>query len=230
MGAIGGYIAWLCNHKAISYVDLKKMTGLSQTTINRIVHNRDRAKISTLKKIAEALGLTLQELLNGDYQVVSEKSAGDAMDKRGDMETRLSENLKALRIRRHISKKELAERAGVNLITILRLERNTTIPRNTTVRRLAEALGVTAEELKFGQFVKEDILKTYRAQLKNVTSSINKLCEMQEMTYEELARRANLDKKTIYNVITGKHTPRICTLKKLAEVFNVSIEQLLGEI
>jgi transcriptional regulator with XRE-family HTH domain len=52
-----------------------------------------------------------------------------------------------------LTQAELAKRAGVSLITVVRLENDEgeSNPRPATVRRLAEALGVDASWLLFGE-------------------------------------------------------------------------------
>jgi transcriptional regulator with XRE-family HTH domain len=55
--------------------------------------------------------------------------------------------IKELRSRRGYSQEELAERSGLSLRTIQRIENNETEPRGDTLTRLAAALDVTVEEL-----------------------------------------------------------------------------------
>ena len=55
-------------------------------------------------------------------------------------------NLRRLRQRRNWSQQDLADRSGIGLSTIIRLEHGAAC-RYVTVRKLAEALGVPEEEL-----------------------------------------------------------------------------------
>lgn len=55
--------------------------------------------------------------------------------------------LRTLRLRRALSQRDLAARAGVSQVTIVRLERGEAEPRPSTVRKLAAALGVDPAEL-----------------------------------------------------------------------------------
>ena len=59
----------------------------------------------------------------------------------------IGERLRRLREERALRQEDLAELAGVGKNTINRLERNKTEPHMTTVRKLAEALGVEPAEL-----------------------------------------------------------------------------------
>lgn len=55
--------------------------------------------------------------------------------------------LKDVRLRKALTQQQLAERAGVNRVTIARIELGTDEPFPTTVRRVADALGVEPEDL-----------------------------------------------------------------------------------
>ena len=46
-----------------------------------------------------------------------------------------------------LTQEQLAERSGVGIATIVRVERNQVEPRGSTIRKLAEALDVEPEEL-----------------------------------------------------------------------------------
>ena len=62
----------------------------------------------------------------------------------------VGEKLRALRIEQALTQGELADRAGVALNTVARLERNETEPHMSTARKLAQALGVHPRELTKG--------------------------------------------------------------------------------
>lgn len=59
----------------------------------------------------------------------------------------VGDRLKALRIERALTQQELAEKAGIAPNTVARLERNETEPHMSTVRKLADALGVKPARL-----------------------------------------------------------------------------------
>jgi transcriptional regulator with XRE-family HTH domain len=62
----------------------------------------------------------------------------------------IGDRLKALRIEHALTQAELAEKAGVNTVTVARLERNETEPHMPTVRKLAAALEVHPRALTKG--------------------------------------------------------------------------------
>lgn len=55
--------------------------------------------------------------------------------------------LQQIRETRALSRKDLADKAGVNESTIYRAERGETRLRPSTIRKLAEALGIEPDEL-----------------------------------------------------------------------------------
>lgn len=59
----------------------------------------------------------------------------------------IGDQLRDLRKRRLLTQEQLAERSGVGVATIIRIERNQVEPRGSTIRKLAEALDVEPEDL-----------------------------------------------------------------------------------
>ncbi len=59
----------------------------------------------------------------------------------------IGEKLRETRKRKLLTQQQLAERSGVGIATIIRVERNQVEPRGSTIRKLAEALEVEPEEL-----------------------------------------------------------------------------------
>jgi transcriptional regulator with XRE-family HTH domain len=59
----------------------------------------------------------------------------------------IGERLRRLRERRALRQEDLAALAGIGKNTVNRIEKNRTEPHMTTVRKLAEALGVDPAEL-----------------------------------------------------------------------------------
>jgi transcriptional regulator with XRE-family HTH domain len=65
----------------------------------------------------------------------------------GMIETTFGERLRRLRGRVALTQAELARKARMNPATIARLELGMNVPRPTTIRRLARALGVRPQDL-----------------------------------------------------------------------------------
>jgi transcriptional regulator with XRE-family HTH domain len=59
----------------------------------------------------------------------------------------IGKRLKELRIRRALTQEELAAKANIGKNTVNKIERNITEPHMSTLRKLAQALGVEPHEL-----------------------------------------------------------------------------------
>jgi transcriptional regulator with XRE-family HTH domain len=59
----------------------------------------------------------------------------------------IGDRLRQLRKQSLMTQEQLAERSGVAVSTIIRIERNQVEPHGSTIRKLAEALGVEPQEL-----------------------------------------------------------------------------------
>jgi transcriptional regulator with XRE-family HTH domain len=59
----------------------------------------------------------------------------------------IGDRLRDLRKRKLLTQEQLADRSGVGIATIVRVERNQVEPRGSTIRKLADALNVEPEEL-----------------------------------------------------------------------------------
>ena len=59
----------------------------------------------------------------------------------------IGDRLRDLRKRSLLTQRQLADRSGVGVTTIIRIERNQVEPHGSTIRKLAGALSVAPEEL-----------------------------------------------------------------------------------
>ena len=59
----GSRLKQLRRQRALSQQDLERMTGVVQSTISRLEANQRPARPSTVRKLAEALGVEPQELM-----------------------------------------------------------------------------------------------------------------------------------------------------------------------
>ena len=59
---MNGKIKKLREQRALSLSDVAQITGLSRVTINRIENGKQRPMPRTIRKLANALGVTVEEL------------------------------------------------------------------------------------------------------------------------------------------------------------------------
>ena len=65
--AVKERILELCREHAISVNKLSSMSGVTQSTVNNIVSGRNNsATVSTIKKLCDGLGITIEEFFNSE--------------------------------------------------------------------------------------------------------------------------------------------------------------------
>ena len=65
--AVRERILELCRERDISINRLSSMSGVTQSTVNNIVSGRNRSTtISTIKKLCDGLGITIEEFFHSD--------------------------------------------------------------------------------------------------------------------------------------------------------------------
>lgn len=65
--AVRDRIFELCRERNISINKLSSMSGVTQSTVNNIVSGRNNsATISTIKKLCDGLGITIQEFFHSE--------------------------------------------------------------------------------------------------------------------------------------------------------------------
>ena len=65
--AVKERILELCREHDISVNKLSSMSGVTQSTVNNIVSGRNNsATVSTIKKLCDGLGITIEEFFNSD--------------------------------------------------------------------------------------------------------------------------------------------------------------------
>lgn len=64
--------------------------------------------------------------------------------------------------------------------------------------------------------------------MQNIGKNIRKLRMKQQMSQDDIAPRLNICRQTLSNYETGKRLPDLDMLVKLADIFDVSIDALVG--
>jgi transcriptional regulator with XRE-family HTH domain len=62
----GARLRRLRRERALSQRDLSRMTGIAFDTISRLETGKQRAQPRTIRKLADALGVALRELMKGE--------------------------------------------------------------------------------------------------------------------------------------------------------------------
>jgi len=65
--AVQERILELCRQRSISVNKLSTMSGVTQSTVNNIVSGRNNSTtVSTIKKLCDGLGITIEEFFNSE--------------------------------------------------------------------------------------------------------------------------------------------------------------------
>lgn len=132
----------------------------------------------------------------------------------------LGERLKLLRESCGILQKELANQLGLSQQTISLYESGKRQPDYETLKDIANYFDVTTDFL-LGIEKNDEGTEKFAYRLKELRNE-------KEMTQQELATKLNLGRTAIANYETGRTSPDIKTLRKMAIIFETSTDYLLG--
>jgi transcriptional regulator with XRE-family HTH domain len=68
---MNGKVKKLREQRALSLSDVAQITGLSRVTINRIENGKQRPMPRTIRKLANALGVTVEELTSDQASFIN---------------------------------------------------------------------------------------------------------------------------------------------------------------
>lgn len=136
----------------------------------------------------------------------------------------LGENIELLCEINSITKRELAERAGISFETIRNIERGSVKVRKSTLQRIANVFGITLEELTDK---KEN--ESSSEELTEIGRNIQTFCKIRKMSKEELSKKAGICQKTLDNIIWGRTVARADTLVKIAKALDIRVADLRNE-
>ena len=66
IGVDGKQLRTLRRERALSQQDVERMTGVAQATLSDLERGKREARASTIRKLAEALGVEPNELMKGE--------------------------------------------------------------------------------------------------------------------------------------------------------------------
>lgn len=104
---VGDKIRILRKEQKMTQKELGEACGIAESTIRRYELDKLNPKYETRKKIADALGVHVSQLLPDDAQLT--KVPGKTLDKSGDS---FGNKMRAAREEKHITQEELAKKAG----------------------------------------------------------------------------------------------------------------------
>ncbi|MBO8138577.1 MAG: helix-turn-helix transcriptional regulator [Desulfotomaculum sp.] len=189
----GERIRALREERGYTLQDLAKRAKLSLSYLSEIERGSKRPSLKTIEKLAAALNVPKTQLIEGEVT---------------DKGLTLGEKIRILRTEKNMSLQELADKVGISLSYLSEIERGTVYPALSTLKRVAEGLGVPASTLMGHEGTLGHKLRSLR--------------EEYGLTQAQLANLANVTAGLIGQIEQGKVQPSLKTLEKLAEVMGVS--------
>lgn len=130
-------------------------------------------------------------------------------------ENRLAARVLELRAQKDLSQRQLALAAGLTPPTIANLESGRSTPSERTIHRIANVLGVPAEELL-------ELTDTGHLPLAKFRKAAG-------LSQQRLAELAGISEPTVWAIESGNSRGSIETLQAISEVLDISLEELAGK-
>jgi transcriptional regulator with XRE-family HTH domain len=134
------------------------------------------------------------------------------------------EGVRELRERRMLSQQELAERAGVSLFTIQRIERGEGSVRPKTGRALADALGVGVEDLL--PKAQAPLPLEYKAAGQGYLPLTHLLEDWRYLIESTAERHIQNSSSNLFETTEGASTYSVAAYAEIAQLFEMYLERL----
>gem|GEM_PF-440205 len=184
-------------------------------SITKWEKNGVRPRAQKIDEIAEFFNITPDELrgtiLSGDG---TRKRLSKTELKKHKT---IGQKIKALREHSDLNYTDLGKSIGATSYTVSKWEKEISKPYNDVIQRLADFFNVEFEELS-GEPRKSN----------PVGERIRNLRQEQEISRDELSEKIGMSSQSIHSWEQGNSVPRTRALHKLAEAFNVELDDLLG--
>lgn len=143
--------------------------------------------------------------------------------KKGDELKRmyLAKNLSTFCRNEHLSKKELAERAEVNVMTVSKVMQGNGSIRSKTLVKIAKAINI---EIKI--LLTEDSIKESEA---DIGGNILKLCADRNISVWRLSEMSGLECCSVMKIVSNSVYARRESLQFIADALEVSIDTILSK-
>lgn len=147
---IGKNIQMLRRNAKISQAELGRRRGISQVGISRCENGTCYARIKTLYSIANALDVTLDGLLTGDFKKPSKNRPAEFPEKE------FAARIREIRKSQGMSQDEFGKKCMISGATVKSYELGVTLPTAFIANLIATANNVTLEYLVTGSGRRED--------------------------------------------------------------------------
>lgn len=128
-------------------------------------------------------------------------------------------NIKKYRLEHGWTQTELGKKLGISCKTVSAYESDTQNPKPQTIRKFADALGIRVEALLDDNSNTDDSPQSIGEFIKLKRKQLN-------LTQKDLAARLGVSDAMVSAYETGKRNPKPTTIRKIAEAFSMSPEEI----
>ncbi|TYP51672.1 helix-turn-helix domain-containing protein [Thermosediminibacter litoriperuensis] len=186
----------------MSLQELARRAELSVSYLSEIERGKKQPSLEAIEKLATALNISKNALFEPEpTENRSSRSIGD--------------RIALLRQEKGISLSELAGKAGISATYLCQIEKGNALPSLSTLKAIAGALGMNAQDLM--------------AATSHVGYKIKKIRQERGLTQAELARKAGVSTGLIGQIESGRVEPSIKTLEKIARALSLSPCYFVGD-
>ena len=189
----GDHIRALREERGYTLQDMAKRANLSLSYLSEIERGSKRPSLKSIDKLATALNVSKAQLIEGDM---------------AETGLSLGDKIRLMRSEKTLSLQDLAGKAQISISYLSEIERGTVYPALSTLKRIAEGLGVPPSALI--------------SQEGSLGHKLKSLREEYGLTQAHLANLAGVTAGLVGQIEQGKVQPSLKTLEKLAEVMGVS--------
>lgn len=214
--SIGDRIRIKREERHMSQTELANRMGYkSRTTIGKIETGVNDITQSNVVRFAEVLNTTIAYLMGWEDDEIDEK---EPLIPNAPLSERIGKKITYIRHKRHMSIEELADNVGITPLQLEDMESGINRGFNPELmKRFCEVLNV--DDTYFLDMIEP---------IDNIGENIKSLRKMNELSLNELAEELHVSTDKLKNYENGKEQIPFDTLDKLASIFNISVNMLIG--
>lgn len=221
----------LLNEHKCSVTELAKRANVGQNTIYRILRGEGVPRKGTLKSIANYFSISIDELINRmeiPYMVTVDRLLRSNVSRprrvfqpRG---AKINTPLRQLLVEYKCTVDQLAEKTNVARTSIYQILRGRAGCYKQTLQAVADHFAITIDELIDGTEIEIHNPPLHKAK---ISSPLSSLLSRYECSVSKLAKETNVNVTTIRYLLRCIGSYKQETLKKIADYFSISINELI---
>ena len=193
----------------------KKMGYSSRSSINKIEKGRPITQ-KIIVRLSNVLGVSVAYLMGWEDEKSEDEK--EPLIPNAPLSERIGKKITYIRHKRNMSIEELADKVGITPLQLEDMESGINRGFNPELmKRFCEVLNV--DDTYFLDMIEP---------IDNIGENIKSLRKMNELSLNELAEELHVSTDKLKNYENGKEQIPLDTLDKLASIFNISVNMLIG--